>query len=219
MALTKPSWLRRALDLLNWDIFTWKVYIGDAVENGIDWALEWINWGIDKAAEALNWARDAWDKATGLWNDLVTRINQALEPVRNWIDTWKSRLAEWWSGVSTQVLAWIEAAKDWANDRIEDARRLIDRIDIAWENFRRDTLPRLLDPAWVRSFFGAGIASIADWWATKAPWVRDTVETTVAPVRDEVNKHTTWLDLVKDFFSDPQQFIYDLLMKIFERFW
>lgn len=203
MAVTKPSWLRNFLARWNFYIFTWYVPLGDTVEDAIDWALGWINWGIDQATLAYNRAIDAWNKAVEVWSDLISRLNRELAPVWSWIDTWGSRIRDWWSGVSSQVLAWVDQAKRYAADLVGDLRKLLNTLDTAWENFRRDTLPRLLDAAWVTSFFGRGISSIADWWATKAPWVRDTVETSIKPVRDEVNKRMSIFELAKQLLTDP----------------
>ena len=197
VAVSKPSWLTRALDLLNWDIFTWKVYIGDAVEWAIDWTLVYLNNALDWAKVAYDWGVAAWDKAVEVGKD-----------------AWDDLQAE-----ATKLGDKIIAAKDWAKERIDDANELIDKVDTAWDNFKRDTLPKLLDTQWVRDFFGRGVASISDWWAARRKEVGDLIDTEVTPVREEVNKHTSWLDLIKELFTDPEKWLLDMLERMLARFW
>lgn len=219
MAISKPSWLRQALDRLNWDIFTWKIYVGDAIERAIDWALGWLNWGVELAQGAYNQAINAWDKAVEVFWDLRSLLFTEVTKVTNKISTWWSDLGDWWAAKSRDVRDWIDAAKTTLGERIDDARDLINRVDTAWGNFRRDTLPNLLDTHWIRSFFGARVSSISDWWAPKKQEIDEQIETEVAPVRDEVNRHSSWLDLVKELFTDPEKFLLDLLERMLARFW
>lgn len=219
MALSKPSWLRSMLDRLNWDIFTWKVYVGDAIELGIDWALDWINWSIDQASRAYNKALEAISAVVELAGELRSRINAEIYLVLNRISTWGSILSDWWSARRQDVKDWIEAAKDLLKDLIDDAWIAIGQINVAWDNFRFNTLPGLVDFDNIRAWFGEGFKSLSDWWAARWQQIREANEAEIKPIRDEVNRHTTWLDLVREFFADPQQFLYDTMLKVIERFW
>jgi len=197
MKVSKPTWLSRVLGLLNWDIFTWKVYIGDAVENAIDWALQWVNWGIDQANIAYNKAVDAWNKALEVYRDLRALVYSEVQKAINLAAT----------------------AKDWLNDRIDDAWQVINKVDTAWDNFRTQTLPKLLDTQWVIGFFGKKISSITDWWSPKKQEITDQIDTEVTPIRDELNKHSSWLDLIKDLFTDPEKWLLDRIESMLARFW
>ena len=197
MKVSKPTWLSRVLGLLNWDIFTWKVYIGDAVEHAIDWALQWVNWGIDQANIAYNKAVDAWNKALEVYRDLRALVYSEVQKAINLAAT----------------------AKDWLNDRIDDAWQVINKVDTAWDNFRTQTLPKLLDTQWVIGFFGKKISSITDWWSPKKQEITDQIDTEVTPIRDELNKHSSWLDLIKDLFTDPEKWLLDRIESMLARFW
>ena len=203
MTVKKPSWLSQWLNLFNWDIFTWKVYAGDAIEHAIDWALQWVNWGIDQATLAYNKAVAAWYKAVELAGDLRSTIYRETGYLWNKVNQWAADLAEWWEGTSTKVRGWIDVAKSWAKERIDDAWKIINRVDVAWDNFRRDTLPKLLDTQWVISFFGKGVHSISDWWAARRGEIDTRLDAEITPVRDEVNKHSSWLDLIKWLITNP----------------
>lgn len=195
--VTKPSWLRSWLSKLNWTILTWQVFIGDAIESSIDWAIDKINDTLEWATSGYNWAIAAWNRITEVYSNILATIARELQPLFNIVSAWWSRLDEWWSATSQTVLGWIDLVKASAYDLFHQATNTINSI-IAWlDNFKSLILPFL---------------------ANKRD-VADAIEADVKPVRDEVNKHTTWLDLIKDFFTDPQQFLYDMLFKIIERFW
>lgn len=218
MAIYKPSWLRNLLDRLNWDVFTWKIYVGDAIESGIDWALGWINYAIDWAVTAYNWGKAAWDKAVEVGNELVRTINTEISRVRNKIDTWWGDLGEWFEGKKPTIEGWIAVALTPLRLLLSGVETVANAVSIAWDDFKTDTLPKLLDPSWITSFFGAGIASISDWWAARHQEITDRIDTEVTPVRDEVNRHTSWLDLVKDLFTDPEKWLLDMIERMITRF-
>jgi len=197
MAVYKPSWLRTWLNKLNWDILTWHIYVGDAIETGIDWTVDFINTALEWADAAYNWALAAWDKALETGRDLLTTINRQLQPLWDAIDAWRDRLSEWWFSTKDSVLAWINDARDYASDLFRQASTAIEGVAAWLDTFKRLTLPTL----------------------PNRKEVNDNIEAIIDPVRQEVNKHSSWLDLAKDFFTDPQQFLFDILQKMLERFW
>lgn len=219
MAISKPSWLRVLLNKLNWDIFTWKVYIGDAIERGIDWALGWVNWGVDLAQAAYNKALEARDKALEVYRELLTIVNKSINEVFDKVSTWWSELGEWWSAKRQDIKDWIDDAKRITLSQIDAVRITLRQIDTAWDNFRTVTLPKLLDTGWITSFFGARVSSITDWWRPEKQKITDEIETEVQPVRDEVNKHTSWLDLIKELFTDPEKWLMNMIERMLARFW
>ena len=126
MALTKPGWLRSLLNKLNWDIFTWKVYVGDAIEDGIDWVIDWLN-------EAIKWGTDA-------WNDLCKETTK----IWNKIDTWWSDLSDWWKTKVTWLRDLIDTAEDWLKDRIGIIKQGLASLRTSWDNFWQNTWPQLV---------------------------------------------------------------------------
>jgi hypothetical protein len=219
MAITKPSWLRQLLGRLNWDIFTWKVYVGDAIEQGIDWALGWINWGIDQAGRAFNKAVAAFDYAVDLGRNTLAVIYREVDRIQSSISTWWSDLSEWWGAKLQDIKDRIQAARDWLQDRIDEAQQTVNKMLTAWDGFRTGILPGLLNTTWIRDFFGRGVSTIADWWAPRHREISEEIDAEVTPVRDEVNKHTTWLDLVKELFTDPEKWLLDMIERTLARFW
>jgi len=197
VAIVKPTWLRSWLSKLNWTVLTWQINVGDAIESGIDWAIDQINNTLEWASLAYNWAIAAWDRITEVWSNILTTIAKEIRPLWNTVNVWWNRLNEWWSSASQAVLGWIDLAKDYALDLFHQTTTSINNV-IAWlDTFKSLILPTL----------------------PNRREVSDNIEANVKPIRDKVNEHTTWLDLMRDFFTDPQQFIFDLLIKAIERFW
>lgn len=218
MAISKPSWLRSWLNRLNWDIFTWRVYVGDAVEDAIDWALDWINWAIARADAAWSRAGVAIDKAIELFKDLGKTIDREIDKVLARITTWWYELGQWWETRKPIIQGWIDAALGFLSDRIDDVKKSLQRLDVAWDSFRRDTLPGLLDFTWFKSWWGRTWTNFAEWEGWFWNKTTDRIETEVKPVRDEVNKHTTWLDMVKELFTDPEKWLLEIIERMLARF-
>lgn len=144
MALIKPSWLRNLLSRLNWDIFTWKVYIGDAIEGAIDWVIDWLNYLIKLAQGAWDFIVTVRDWVVDLWNELVKFINKEVQKVWNSISTWLADLTEWWNAQVTTIRGWIDEAKGWLLDRINDVARNLNSLAARWDNFWTTTWQQLV---------------------------------------------------------------------------
>jgi len=219
MALQKPSWLETVLSWLNWDILAWKVYVGDAIENAIDWVISWINLALDWAVEALNNIAAWWDRLLDWWSSWWSVISSWFTEIWNSIAAWWDQLGDWWDTRVTIVQGWIGAAGDVLRDMVQNVRSYVDGLWAQWDNFRLSVLPRLLDFSWVTSFFGGAFGTISDWWSPKQQGIRDELEAEVKPVRDEVNKHTSIFTLFNLFFTDPVKFLYVIIDDLIERFW
>lgn len=219
MAVSKPSWLRTWLSRLNWDIFTWKVYIGDSMEEAIDWTLEWVNWGIDQANQALNRAWDAWYKAGEVFSNLSALIYRESQSLWNRAFAWWSEIGEWWRARAEDVKYWIDVAQDFALDQLKTLSRTLDSVSVAWDSFFTETLPGLFSWDNWTTFWGGAWQTISDWWGARLQQVKDLIETNVKPVRDEVNKQASWWDMIKDLLRDPEEWLLKLALSLFKRFW
>lgn len=218
MAISKPSWLRLLLDRLNWDIFVWKVYVGDTVEGAIDWVIDKINLVLDIGYLAYDRATSAWDKAVQLAGDLRTMVYREVQNILARISTWWDQLYTWWEAKRTWIQDVIDAGIDNLRPWIDQARAAIAKVEAAWDSFRRDTLPGLIDIDRWTAFWGGKVATASDWWAARRQQVSDMIDTVVAPVRSEVNKHSEKLDLLKDLMTDPERWLLDRLESMIARF-
>lgn len=218
MALYKPSWLRDFLNRFNFDIFTWHVYIGDVVETAVDWTIEGINNALDWGVSAYNLARSIIDtfkdRVTAAISGVINSVNYAL----NWIYSWPSRIASWWDGAKGDFKDWVRTLLYDVNSAISSVGRTANSLSTKWQDFVTSTLPGLLDWSWVRSFFGAGIASISDWWRPQRDQLRDERQAELQPVIERVNEHDSWLDSVRELFSDPEKWLLDRIESMLARF-
>ena len=196
MTIYKPSWLRNWLDNLNWDILTWHVYVGDAVESGIDWAIAWLNDSLDWALDAWNLAWDAWEKAVDVFWDLTDTIDYWVDRLFKEIDQWWDDLDDWWDAVWDDILDWVEARLETLKTLISDTRQWLAKLDTAWDNFKTNTLPNLINFSWFN-----------DW-----------VKARVTPIEKDLAQHSSWFDLLKELMVDPEKWLLDRIISMLARF-
>ena len=197
MAISKPTWLRNWLSKLNWDIFTWKLYIGDAIENGIDWVITWINLQVEMVDRAQSAADLAYDKALEVDTSLRKDIALDLSEVYQELDKLESELSEQWKGVFE---AFEKAVNKFISDldaRTDYLEYIVAELSKWWDNFRFNILPLL---------------------PTKQE-VEDVLKAETDPIKKEVEKHGNIFTWAWDLLTDPMKFLYDRAEEFFERFW
>lgn len=219
MAISKPSWLRSWLDTLNWDILTWHVYVGDAVESGIDWAIDWINWGITQAESAWNKAVAAWDKAVDVFWDLTATINWEVSRLWDSIGDWWDDLGEWWSTKVTWVRGLVDAASDFLKGLIDDVKRGLASLSVAWDNFWTTTWPQLL------SDFNSLLVDVGNFFTQVLPGLATFLDISRAfedfrlEWKDLFNFWEGFKDTIVAFFEDPEKWLLDKIETMLARFW
>lgn len=218
MAINKPSWLRRWLDRLNWDIFVWHVYVGDAIEGAIDWVLDKINLVLDISYYAYDKALDAWDRAVQLGRELRSLVYREVQELLDELSTWSDQLNDWWEAKRSWIRSVIDAGIDTLKSYTDSILSIVNKLEAAWDSFRRDTLPGLFTIDHWSAFWGGRVDNISDWLAATRQQMSDTIDAVVAPVRREVNKHTGQLDLIKDLLKDPEKWLLDRIESMIARF-
>jgi len=207
MAISKPSWLRNWLNRLNWDVLTWRIYVGDAIEAAIDWALIWINQAVTWGELAYNFARIAWYKAVEVYDDLLSLITSEVEDLWARVNTWLDDLGEWWLGKKDEILGWIDAVLSGLDDlRVAwdnfwtatwpDWTGRLAFLQTAWDNFWAVILPRLID-----------VDSIAEWWTGKAGEVGEMIGTAIKETEPFWQGWSDFRESVSDFFADPMEWL------------
>lgn len=219
MAIRKPSWLRSWLNKLNWDIFGWKVYVGDAIEEAIDWALDWINWAISRAEAAWTRAGIALSRIIEEAKELTRLLYREIQKVLNLIDAWWGDLGEWWLTKVTWLKGLIGAAEDFLEDLIDNVARSLQRLNAAWDDFKRDTLPKLIDFSWWRGFWGGMYSNISDWWEPVSAQLGDSFGAITDGIISELNQFSQKLAEMGEFFTDPVKWLYDRLENFMDRYW
>lgn len=211
---SKPDWLRQWLARLNWDVFTWQIYVGDALESAVDWIIDGLNNILDWGMTAYDWARAALDRIPQVAQDLTSQFLSEISRVWNWVSSLPSYLADWWTARFNQVKEWVQTLTDDLKSYTNSILKSVNSLENQWDDFRRSTLPGLIDLSWWSRFWGGAITNIDDWWQSRRQQLLDTMDALLQPTRDEVRQHSTWLDMVRTLFTDPEQFVLDLLSKI-----
>ena len=135
-----------------------------------------------------------------VWSYILQRFPK-LEELRDWFSYWwtwvDQRVTNWWAETKTGVISWINAAKDWAWLWIEYLEGRVNGLQVAWDSFVTTTLPTL--PNWL------DIDELIKSWFTN-----------LSPLWEGWQD---WRDKVAEFFSDPEQWLYDRIDSFFERYW
>ncbi|KKN37947.1 hypothetical protein LCGC14_0758340 [marine sediment metagenome] len=219
MAFQKPGWLATLLGYLNWDIFTWKVYIGDTIEAAIDVVFSWLNYAVDLAQAVWNWIAGVVDWVVNLWNILWAEINTQVQALWNAISTWSDSLNTWWSATWSYIVdwvgarfdsleVWVGATRDWImasvdaiadqiQDRISIVTGALNNLIASWNVFVTSTLPGLASHLDVTAAFDSFMLAwkdLFDWWGE-------------------------FWEEVTSFFTDPFAWIYERIDEFFERYW
>jgi len=218
MAVTKPSWLRRALALLNWDIFTWKVYVGDWIEYGIDWTLVYVNNALDWAKVAYDWGVAAWDRAVELARDLTAIIYRETGYLWNKISTWWSDLGDWWAAKVTWVRDLLAAASNTLRDLIDSVKRGVASLSAAWDNFKGmiPSIDEIL--SWFRAWRDKVIATMVGWGVLAGTEIRDLLASKVKDLEPFWKGWQEIKDKVFELFSDPEKWLLDMIERMLARF-
>ena len=194
---------------LNFDILGWHIGIGEAVEEAIDWVVVWIN-------EAIDWIGETWNKLFVLWDDFWRELGEVwvkLGEVWDWFialpgNIWKE-ITDWWSDPDNIIRVFIDGVKEALTVVIEGVGTVANRIATAWDNFWTLIFPTLIDFNWWRGFWGGMFSNISDWWAPEKQKVTEETDAKIAPVEEEVNRHTSWWETFWDFLTNPLDWLMD----------
>lgn len=80
--LQKPEWLRLWLQNLNWDVFSFHIYVGDAVEEAIDWVLGWLNAFLEWADLMYGYMVDFRDELLELLDSILWFFEDPIEHLK-----------------------------------------------------------------------------------------------------------------------------------------
>lgn len=152
----------------------------------------WLNFKVAQIKDSLSWST--------IWSYILSYIPN-LEAIRDWFYNWwvwiDQRVNDWWTSTRWIVLGWVNEAKQYAKLWIDNLQSQVSSITTVWNNFVAVTLPSL--PNWLDIE-----ALIQSWTQSLTPFWEGWQE-----LRDKVT----------DFIKDPEQWFYDRLDEIFERYW
>lgn len=140
-----PYWLRSILQSLNWDIFTWRVYVGDAILDALEWIISWLNYGIDLAGEAYQLASQALSEALEEADRIRRVLLSEIYDIWDEILTWPAQLRELGELILFEASRILDDSVDWLLDKISNTYEAIQNTQDRLSDFFRNTLPSLVD--------------------------------------------------------------------------
>ena len=239
--MEKPYWLEGALSHLNWDIFTWHIYVGDTIESAIDWVIDWFNTLAEWAAMVGAWWEDFRQEVVDGFNIFREKIALFLDdPISylinvfaDYILPWAevhvpfiATLYHWFSTFKAEIELFFEGPVEYLKTKFNDdilpwAQEHIPFIATLYHWFTDFR-------AQLELFFESPVDYLKTVFADYIlPWAQQTIPFIATLFfwytefgEKIVNFFTTefWDDVVK-FFNDPVEWVYDRLDEFFERFW
>lgn len=217
--LHKPPWLRDLLAGLNWTFMGVNLYIGDAVERAIDLVFDWLTWLDSVANQAIAVAEDAFSYVDNLRISLLTFFSQEIDNIRSEISSWWGELSDWWLAKR----AWIHSQIDYATQGLSQLRVSwsnfwtvtwpqwtgeVAGLKANWSNFWTLTFPTLVSFTWLGSWWGSRL--------TEVDLLISSALRTWFPFYDQLA--SLWSGIA-EFFTDPEEWLYQAADRIIERFW
>jgi len=174
----------------------------------------WVYEISARAGQGLLWST--------IW-DLILAAIPNLEDLRDWFYDWREwvdqQIRSWWSVTQNTVWDWLRAYNDWVSVWLKWFDGLLADLRSSWDSFWVITWPAMLsDLGGLRSSWESFIAGVLPDLAT---WtgVGDLVESALRtwfPFYDDLV--SLWSG-IKEFFTDPEDWLYKSLDRIIERYW
>jgi hypothetical protein len=185
-----------ASSLLNFDIFTWHLGIGEWLESVADWILERINDLIVFVVTIYRKVEAAWDKALEVGASLLPLIGEAISPITRWIQGVPDL-------VTNAIKAFIPTVKNIISalispfvNLVESAFTLAKEGVAGWNDFQEKYFPNLF---------------------TKKE-TSDLVHSETDPLKAEVATQKSFLETLREFVDDPEKWLLDKICNMLARF-
>lgn len=146
-----------------------------------------------------------------------------LESVIDWWSKWRiwigQEIDNWWSNIWQTVKSWIDIATEG-----------LDSLKVTWNNFwnitfpqwtaKLDTLKGVWDNFWTVTFPTlVNFSWLTTWWNSRWKEVDQLINSRIKEWSPFFEGWQDWKDRVTEFFTDPEEWLYKAVDRIFERFW
>lgn len=172
----------------------------DSIISQLATFLSWSNlemWFKDwktKILDAWNWIVDAWNN---IWNEVDDWWATTKPTVKGWITTATEGLATLKADWNT---FWTITFPGWTNK--------LDTVKTAWDNFWTVTFPDLVSFKWLTT-----------WWDSRWKEVDSLIDSWFKKYEPFWSGWQDWKDKIIEFFTDPEEWLYKAIDRLFERFW
>jgi len=174
---------------------------------------------LDPIAQFWFWAEDVWAKVQSIWTSdgilgLIKWWFPWLYDVGEWFyGRWNwflSSVGDWWNSTKTTVLGWIDIAKEWALELIEDTNRRLTELQPVWDFFKGklENVENVLN--WYFEWKDRVIAAVIRWGFVTALDVAGLIAAAFLEREDLWAGWQDFRDKIADFFTDPLEFLWTL---------
>ncbi|GAH46770.1 unnamed protein product [marine sediment metagenome] len=191
--------LSRTFSSLAWDFydfFSWLLTKFEEVGQVLTWdnIYSYFKTYFDAAINAWSWVLNSfwnvWDIADSWWS--LTQYT-----VKGWI-------AAATQGLDGLIAAW----SNFWNVTWPEWTGKLDYLGAAWDNFWAVTLPALVSFSWLDI-----------WWNSRIKDVQGIIESTIKVWFPFYESLAALWNSIEEFFTDPEEWLYKAVDRIFERFW
>jgi len=184
----------------------------------LSWAFydfgNWIDYVASQVTQILSWST--------IWSYILSYVPN-LTQLRDWFYNWwtnvTSVVTSWWSSMQWTVQGWISTAVQPFNAMLTAWNNFwnntwpswvtnFNSLQVAWNNFWTVTFPTLVNFTWLTT-----------WWDSRLLDVQVLIGSAFTLREGLWAGWQDWKGSVAEFFTDPEQWVYDRLDSFFERFW
>lgn len=193
-------------------------YYLSVVFSDLAWAFssfsDWLIWAEDAISDILdfgdiwsyfetwfNWAEWAWDWVVDAWYNVTSIIDS------------------WWLTMSATVQGWIDSARSELLDLYDNLANELISLWESWSSFevKIPTLDQII--AWWSGWTGEVLSVVNSWWTGALVEVAGLIDNAFTVREGLWSGWQDWRDQVVEFFTDPEEWLYQAVDRIIERFW
>uniref|UniRef100_A0A6M3XW83 Uncharacterized protein n=2 Tax=viral metagenome TaxID=1070528 RepID=A0A6M3XW83_9ZZZZ len=193
-------------------------YYGAEAFSTLAWRFsDFFSWLLTKVNE---WDQIlSWDT---VWSYILSYVPN-LEEIRDWFSDWPGQVLTaidtWWTSTMGDVAGWIEIAAQLLRDQVNGVNTWLVTLQSDWDAFkgRIPTIDGVI--SWWADWAGNVTTLFSSMWSNVILEVQALINSAFIEREPFWAGWQDWRDQVAEFFTDPEDWLYNRLDSFFERFW
>ncbi len=200
------------------------------------WYAAWPFYAISEVFSQLSW--DLWDFYTWVadvsdrivdvlsWDNIVSWLEDRyrnLTALNSWFYNWRNHVtgvvSDWWSGARQFIIDWIDTTRAWAKLWIDYLQDQVDELRVMIQDLPGAIPDLSFILEWFTDWPGHVSSVVDNWWSSTMGDVQGLIDSNLKtwfPFYDDLVG--LWSG-IKEFFTDPEDWLYKSMDRIIERFW
>lgn len=221
------GWLQEALykayvEILDlpWPFWlaAWPFYLAADAVNRLAWAFFDFYYWVEEIEDSIKHIATP-EELFFLISSMFPELGQIRQWLLNWVWKVEEVIGNWWTSISSIILGWIDAAKAWAWLWIDYLDIEVNKLKVRLDNLVIEFPDVSGVLSWFTNWPGELLSVVNTWWTGVLPEVQGLITSNLKtwfPFYDDLV--SLWSD-IKEFFTDPEDWLYKSLDRIVERFW